>query len=359
MNPMSRPPRSRPYRALRRLYPMALAAVVLCASACSSGSDRSAPAVIEPASEAQSPPVTTAAAGSVIGVHGRVGALRFDTATRTLVAASADQGVLTFVDVPAEGSSVPQPQAVPLTGPVTALTGDDHGTIYAATRGGYLRVAMVTRRAEKVEIAGHEETDFTAIALRADGKLALGGAGEDGGATVYFVNADSDTPAPVEATVGGFAGVDALAVQGDTTAVLDRAQTSVTTVIGVSGSGTHALRAGEGATTMIADDKGRLLVADTRGGGLLVFSAEPLILRQRYPVPDAPYGLTSSPHLVWVSQTATNQVIGYDLSTGIPEERTRFPTVRQPNSLASDGDTLFVASGVGDGVQLIDIRGIG
>ena len=39
-----------------------------------------------------------------------------------------------------------------------------------------------------------------------------------------------------------------------------------------AGDGTaHALRAGEGATTMLADDKGRLLVADTRGGALLVF----------------------------------------------------------------------------------------
>ncbi len=56
----------------------------------------------------------------------------------------------------------------------------------------------------------------------------------------------------------------------------------------------HALRAGEGATTMAADPAGRVLVADTRGDELLVFGTDPLILRQRYPVPDAPYGLAGS-----------------------------------------------------------------
>ena len=39
---------------------------------------------------------------------------------------------------------------------------------------------------------------------------------------------------------------------------------------------------------------GRVLVADTRGGELLVYGVDPLILRQRYPVRDAPYGLAGS-----------------------------------------------------------------
>jgi hypothetical protein len=49
-------------------------------------------------------------------------------------------------------------------------------------------------------------------------------------------------------------------------------------------------------------------------------------------------------------------VIGYDLSTGIPVERVRYPTVQQPNSLALDeaSDTLYVVSGSGAGVQIIE-----
>jgi hypothetical protein len=49
-------------------------------------------------------------------------------------------------------------------------------------------------------------------------------------------------------------------------------------------------------------------------------------------------------------------VIGYDLSTGIPLEKVRYPTVRQPNTLAFDdaAGTLYVVSGDGGGVQVIE-----
>ena len=191
------------------------------------------------------------------------------------------------------------------------------------------------------------DTDFTAIARRADGKLVLGSA--DG--AVYTLSSDT----AVGASLQIFARVDALVTQGNTTVVLDRGQTSVTTVDASGSDAQHALRAGEGATTMAVDPAGRVLVADTRGDGLLVFGTDPLILRQRYPVPDAPYGLAGSSKLAWVSQTATNTVVGYDLATGIPVEKVRYRTVQQPNSLAFDeaSGTLYVVSGSGAGVQVI------
>ena len=101
-----------------------------------------------------------------------------------------------------------------------------------------------------------------------------------------------------------------------------------------------------------------MLVADTRGEELLVFGADPLILRQRYPVRGAPYGLAGSDRLAWVSQTATNSVVGYDLATGIPVEKVRYPTVRQPNSLSFDDDDQHPVRGVGlgGGVQVIAER---
>ncbi|WP_369804508.1 YncE family protein, partial [Mycobacterium sp. E2497] len=211
----------------------------------------------------------------------------------------------------------------------------------------------------QVNVTDAQQTDFTAVAQRADGKLVLGSA--DG--AVYTLSSPtpaSPTPgAAATATIGSrtkiFARVDCLATQGNTTAVLDRGQTSVTT-IGADGRVQQALRAGEGATTMAADPWGRILVADTRGGQLLAYGVDPLILRQAYPVPQAPYGLTGSRALAWVSQTASNMVIGYDLSTGIPVEKVRYPTVQQPNSLAFDeaSDTLYVVSGSGAGVQVIE-----
>jgi sugar lactone lactonase YvrE len=234
------------------------------------------------------------------------------------------------------------------------LADDGHGTAYLAARGGYFTVELSTGRVTQVAVADASQTDFTAVAQRADGKLVLGSA--DG--AVYTLA--SPTPGAVtSATVANrnkiFARVDALATQGNTTVVLDRGQTSVTTM-GADGHAEQALRAGRGATTIAADPAGRVLVADTRGGQLLVYGVDPLILRQAYPVAQAPYGLVGSRALAWVSQTVSNIVIGYDLSTGIPVEKVRYPTVQQPNSLAFDeaSGTLYVVSGSGAGVQVIE-----
>jgi DNA-binding beta-propeller fold protein YncE len=236
---------------------------------------------------------------------------------------------------------------VPLPGGATGLAGDNQGGVYLSTRGGYFRLDVAAATAAMVGVEGQRATDFTAIARRADGRLVLGSA--DG--AVYTLKSDTAVGAQLKI----FARVDSLVTQGNTAVVLDRGQTSVTTISADGDDADHALRAGEGATTMAADSAGRVLVADTRGDELLVFGTEPLILRQRYPVRDAPYGLAGSSGLAWVSQTATNTVIGYDLGTGIPTEKVRYRTVQQPNSLAFDeaSGTLYVVSGSGAGVQVI------
>lgn len=245
---------------------------------------------------------------------------------------------------------------VPATGPTrtlalpsdgTALTGDGSGEVWLSTRGGYVRVNVAAASATRVQVEGQADTDFTAIARQDDGRLVLGSA--DG--TVYTLSSDTE----VGATLKKFARVDALVAEGDSMVVLDRGQTSVTEIDSDGTASEQALRAGEGATTMAADPAGRVLVTDTRGGALLVYGTEPLILRQRYPVHDAPYGVTGSANLTWVSQTATNTVVGYDLATGLPVEKVRYRTVQQPNTLAFDDstNTLFVVSGSGAGVQVI------
>ena len=213
------------------------------------------------------------------------------------------------------------------------MTGDDRGHGLRCRRsGGYFRGRRRCRpRSTGCDVDGQDGTDFTAIARRDDGKLVLGSA--DG--AVYTLS--SDTAVGAELKI--FARVDALVTQGNTVVVLDRGQTSVTTVDASGTKAEHALRAGEGATTMAADPAGRVLVADTRGDELLVFGTDPLMLRQRYPVRDAPYGLAGSSRLAWVSQTATNSVVGYDLATGIPVEKVRYrpcssrtpwPSTRRP-----------------------------
>ena len=288
------------------------------------------------AGPAASPPITTTPAGDVLQLPVKARAAVFDAATSSLVVLS--DGGLTVV------SSGGAPLKVPLV--ASALVGDGRGLVYLSTRGGYIRVDVRTGQGATVRV-GDSSTEFTAIARRSDGRLVLGSA--DG--AVFTLGSDTAVAAEVKVC----ARVDGLVTQGNTAVVLDRGETSVTTVDASGSKAQQTLRAGESATTLAADPAGRVLAADVRGGQLLVFGTDPLLLRQAYPVRNAPYGLAGGRTLTWVSLTAANVVVGYDLATGIPVEKMRYPTVRQPDVLAFDDatDTLFVASASGDGVQVI------
>ncbi|WKG06620.1 YncE family protein [Mycolicibacterium sp. HK-90] len=311
---------------------------------CTSNPADAPPPTIEPAQAADSPPVTAALDGEIRQLPGPTQGAVFEPATGTLAVLSPRSKSESTLSLLNDGRA---PRTVTLSPPATALSVDGKGGLLAATRGGYFRIDVADAEAGKVEVDGAQDVEFTAIAVRADGKPVLGSA--DG--AVYTLGDDHTVAARLKI----FARVDSLVTQGNTAVVLDRGQTSVTAVDPSGTKAPQALRAGEGATTMVADSRGRVLVADTRGDELLVFGADPLIMRQRYPVPAAPYGLAGSDQLAWVSQTAANTVIGYDLSTGIPVEKVRYRTVQQPNSLAYDDKTgtLYVVSGSGAGVQVI------
>ena len=337
---------------------------------CSSKLTDPGPATIEPAGAATSPPPDRPPAGDVLALTGRPTAALFDPTTSSLAVFTpgADPqapGTLTIIG-PAGAA---RPVALPAG--TTAIAGDGKGAVYATTRGGFVTVDLATGGLAATTIDGHDATDFTAVARRVDGRLLVGSAagavyvladqtssGQTGsgqtssGQTGSGQTGSDQTRVTAETTI--FSRVDAIVTEGETAVVLDRAQTSVT-ALNQQGAVQQALRAGLGATTIAADPAGRVLVTDTRGGQLMVFSVDPLIQRQGYPIGESPYAIASSNTLVWVSQTAINSVAGYDLGTGIPVEKVRYPTVRQPNSLAFDevSGTLYVVSGSGDGIQVI------
>ena len=308
-----------------------------------------APKTIEPARAALSPRPATAPAGQVIPLDGQPEAAFADPATGSLVVYTPGTGPGTAAALTLLSRSGTA-RTVTLPGPATAVAGDGRGTVYASTRGGFFTVDVNGGAVTRTEISGQTDTDFTAIARRADGRLVLGSA--DG---IAYTLAEDLT---VAHRADIFARVDAIVTEGDSAVVLDRGQTSVT-ALDAGGSPAQALRAGLGATTITADPAGRVLVTDTRGGQLLVFGVDPLMERQAYPVGGSPYGVAGSSTLVWVSQTATNTVVGYDLATGIPVEKVRYPTVQQPNALAFDesSGTLYVVSGSGAGIQVISDAG--
>jgi sugar lactone lactonase YvrE len=332
---------------------------------CSSKLTDPGPATIDPAGAATSPPPDRPPAGDVLALTGRPSAALFDPTTSSLVVFTPGDdpqapGTLTIIG-PAGAA---RPVALPAG--TTAIAGDGKGAVYATTRGGFVTVDLATGGLAATTIDGHDATDFTAVARRVDGRLLVGSA-----AGAVYVLADQTSSGQTSSNQTGsdqtssdqtrvtaettiFSRVDAIVTEGETAVVLDRAQTSVT-ALNQQGAVQQALRAGLGATTIAADPAGRVLVTDTRGGQLLVFSVDPLIQRQGYPIGESPYAIASSNTLVWVSQTAINSVAGYDLGTGIPVEKVRYPTVRQPNSLAFDevSGTLYVVSGSGDGIQVI------
>lgn len=328
-----------------RRYAGVFLAMATLATSCSSNPFDAPPPTIEPARAAASPPPTTRPVGQIIGLGGSPAAALFDAKTASLAVFTPGADPQSAATVTVFGSTA-APRTLTLGGPASAITGDGQGRVYLSTRGGYFDVDLAAGSSRRVGIDSERDTDFTAIARRADGRLVLGSAN----GAAYTLGPDNTVAAKAEI----FARVDAIVTEGDNAVVLDRGQTSVT-ALNSDGKAQQSLRAGEGATTLAADPVGRVLVADTRGGQLLVFGVDPLIERQAYPVPDAPYGLVGSRTLAWVSQTAANVVIGYDLATGIPVEKVRYPTVQQPNSLAFDDSsgTLYVVSGSGAGVQVI------
>ena len=164
-----------------------------------------------------SPPSTGVPAGSVRPLAGDAQAAVFDAETGSLAVLSprpADRSVITPFAAAGDAASVPLP------GPATAMTGDGEGRVFVSTRGGYFRVDLAGGAVTRVGVDGQEETDFTAIARRADGRLVLGSA--DG--TVFTLSSDT----AVGARLKIFARVDDLVTQGNTAVVLDRGQTSVT-----------------------------------------------------------------------------------------------------------------------------------
>jgi DNA-binding beta-propeller fold protein YncE len=113
--------------------------------------------------------------------------------------------------------------------------------------------------------------------------------------------------------------------------------------------------AGQGPTHAVADLQGNVVVADTRGDAVLVFSPD-LMQRRRISLPGRPYGLAYDPvrDAVYVTLTAVNELVA--LSGADRSETGRWPTVRQPNTVGVDPatGTVVIASRTDGTLELID-----
>lgn len=333
----------------RRTVSVGVLVTTLAVLAACSGD--SAQPLVPVAAPATAPLPTTAPAGEVVG-GGAVRALAVDPATRTLAVATDDRVLLSGLEDPGAVA-----REVPLTGPAAALTVADGALLVAVPDAASSTEAVsLTEAASLIEIRLPEGTPRATTGLDGPVRAAV----TVGDRTVVALGnsvAVREADGAVR-TIGGFADAAQLVPVGDRVVVLDRARTSLTLLDPAVGEAGPALRVGDGATSAVGDRFGRILVLDTREGELLVVAGDPLLLRQRYPVPGSPYGLAYDPQrdLAWITLTARNEVVGLDVAGGEPVERHRFPTVQQPDSVAVDPSSghVFVGSASGAGLQVID-----
>ncbi|WP_199444095.1 YncE family protein [Umezawaea beigongshangensis] len=301
----------------------------------------------EAAKPATSPEQTTAPAGEVLPLDGVVTALAFDASTATLAVAVAEPPSVLLYDT---GNLAAAPRSTPLPGPAVRLTGAG-GRLTASVPDAdeIVRVALPGGEATAVPVAdGPTDTttvgDRTLLAQRDTRRVTVLSGGDPGGTEV-------------QRSISGLQSPDQLLVTGDHVVVVDRLRSALFDLDPASDTLGAGLRAGDGAANAVADRYDRVLVTDARGGELLVFSTDPVIMRQRYPVPGTPWAIAYDPErdLAWITLTGTNEVVGLDVAGGEPEERARFATVHQPDSIAVDPGTgrVFIASADRGGIQVV------
>lgn len=322
--------------------------LALVLAGCSSGSDDAAPAEqpAKAAEPADSPELTTDPAGTVVDLDPDAEGMVFDPVTGLLAVAVRDPNRLVLTDadgvvqreIMLPGHARHLQLAAP-GGPVLVPAEDSNTLVEVALPGGEVTETMV----------GDYPHDAAQVA---SGQILVGD--EMGGTLSVVTDGEVTQTFDSQTQPGGVATV------GDVAGVVDVGAFTITTYDVAAGELQTVLDAGDGPTHVVADGQGRFLVADTRGDAVLVFGSAPLELDGTYPLDGNPYGLAydSTDQVVWVTLTATNEVVGLSTAGDELTEVARFPTVRQPNTVAVDPTTgrVFVGSRETGQLQLIDPR---
>ena len=296
---------------------------------------------VPPVEPASAPLGGPAPAGTITPLGAPATAIVIDPHSKTVAVALDDPPrlLLTALDGAAP------PRQVPLPGPAADLVlAADGGPLLVpiTAPGSLIRVPLDGGAPSRTDLSGPAHGvvtvgDRTVVALGdrlvvLDGNRAIPG----------FIDATRLIPAAGGAKVW----------------VLDRGRSAVSVVDLSTGEISPALRAGNGAASAVADRFGRLLVTDTRDGELLAFAGDPPVLRQRFPLPGAPYALAYDGRrdLVWVTLTGRDEVVGLGVAGGEPVIVHRVPTVHQPDAVAVDpvSGRVYVVSASGAGLQVID-----
>lgn len=304
---------------------------------------RRLPEPLPPAAEpANSPPTTVAPTGQIIPVGAAAEGIVADPITHTVIVGVRNPSALALLD--ADSLKLTGRVVLPGVlrhlqlaapgGPVLVPDESSNSLIQVGLPGGTILSQLPTG------VSPHDAN------RAANGTVFV--ANEGGGSVVVVrdnqvVHTFTDVTQP--------AGVASV---GNTVGVIDVRQNTLTLYDAESLSGIVALPAGDGPTHVVADRHGRMIVADTRGGAILVYQITPQPRKvARVALPGQPYGIAYDPvrDQFWVTVTGANQLVGFDMTQPTPREIARIPTVRQPNTVAVEprSGRLFV-TGTAEGI---------
>lgn len=330
-----------------RLRSLALAPAVIAAVAvggCGS-SDQNPP----PAEPGVAPERSGEVAGRVIDLgRGEAEGVAVDPETGVAAVATRDPDRLLLVsDALRAGEPRVRDLEIPESPRHMQLAADGGPIIFTAERSDDLvEVALPNGRIETTRVG-----DFPHDATAAGGRIFVANEGAD---TISVV-ADGvvETTLPASEQPGG------IAAAGGTIGVITVAERTLSTYDADTLEKRGEIDAGVGPTHLVAGDDGRFYVADTQGDAILVFEStpEPALL-DRANLPGKPYGIAidNERERLWVTQTARNRVVEYELTDLAPKRLRSFATVQQPNTVAVDPGTGYVyVAGRADGeLQVFD-----
>jgi DNA-binding beta-propeller fold protein YncE len=331
---------------LRARIAAVLLPLPLAAGGCSSSEPVADPPAPKAAEPADSPALTVDPAGTVVPLDPDAEGMVFDPVTALLAVAVRHPDRLVLLDrdgtpvreVPLPGHARHLQLAAP-GGPVLVPAEDSNTLVEVALPDGAVRETPV----------GSYPHDAARVA---GGQVLVGD--EKGGTLTVVADGRVTATLTSQTQPGG------IAVVGDTAGVVDVGAFSLTGYDVPTGELLGVVDAGDGPTHVVADSRGRFLVADTRGDAVLAFGADPLAEVATFPLDGTPYGLAydGTAQVLWVTLTATNEVVGLSTAGAQLREVARFPTVRQPNTVAVDPTSgrVFVGSRATGELQRVDPR---
>ena len=293
------------------------------------------------AAPADSPDAPPPEDGDVIEIDGDVASLTSLGGDRLAVGLEAPPRLLVGEITPDgdwdESTSIELPESAGLVGRA------DDGSVAVPFDDG---VVLVSGDGEERTIPGLGVV--TAAIELDDGRILTGD--EEGAVTVRAADGEELN------SLTGLEAVDQFVVGDGEVLAVSRVDTTVAHIDPDGDFADPILRAGKAAGLASADPSGAAAVSDSTGDAVMVFDIDPLRMHQWFPVAATPWGVATdfAEGMLWVTTTEDNRILGYDLSSGLGEQRADVQTVAQPNSVVvTESGTLVVGSAAGGGLHVV------